>query len=41
MRDANTVTDKRAGKHMTVFAGVVALLLLGYLVLALVHPERF
>jgi K+-transporting ATPase KdpF subunit len=26
---------------MTVVAGVVALLLLGYLLFALVHPERF
>lgn len=41
MRDRISVTEKRAGKRMTVFAGVVALLLLGYLVVALVHPERF
>jgi len=26
---------------MTVVAGAIALLLLGYLVIALVHPERF
>jgi len=26
---------------MTVVAGAVALLLLGYLVIALIHPERF
>jgi len=26
---------------MTVIAGAVALLLLGYLVIALIHPERF
>jgi K+-transporting ATPase KdpF subunit len=29
------------GGPMTVVAGIVALLLLGYLVVALVQPERF
>jgi K+-transporting ATPase KdpF subunit len=37
----DTAATPESWKAMTVIAGVVALLLLGYLLFALVHPERF